>query len=154
MSAVVDQYPPDLRPMILRDLPEILAIEKSAYEFPWSIGIFSDCLRVGYPCWVYEVDGEILGYTVVSVAADECHILNLCVRPDHHRRGIGKLLLAGVDDTARRLSARQIFLEVRPSNQAALNLYHAFGYNQIGIRRKYYPAKKGREDAIILARQL
>jgi len=154
MSAVVEQYPPQLRPMILQDLPAVLAIENSAYEFPWSIGIFSDCLRVGYPCWIYEVDDEIQGYTVMSIAADEGHILNLCVNPELQGQGIGKILLEGVFDTARRFDIKQIFLEVRPSNKVALGLYHSFGFNEVGTRRKYYPAKKGREDAIILAKSL
>ena len=154
MSAVVEQYPPQLRPMILQDLPAVLAIENNAYEFPWSIGIFSDCLRVGYPCWIYEVDGEIQGYTVISIAADEGHILNLCVTPESQGQGIGKILLEGVMDTARRFDIKQIFLEVRPSNKVALSLYHSFGFNEVGTRRKYYPAKKGREDAIILAKSL
>ena len=154
MSAVIKQYPPDLRPMILQDLPKVLAIENSAYEFPWSIGIFSDCLRVGYPCWVYEVDEEILGYTVTSIATDECHILNLCVLPDSQGQGIGRTLLEGVLDTARRFEAKQVFLEVRPSNKVAIQLYRSFGFNEVGKRRKYYPAKKGREDAIIFAKSL
>ena len=154
MSAVIKNYPAHLRPMLVRDLPEIMQIEKRAYQYPWSEGIFKDCLRVSYPCWVYEVDGEIIGYTVISIADGESHILNLCVRPESQGQGVGKLLLDGVMETAKRLGVTQVLLEVRPSNTAALNLYHAYGFNQLGRRHNYYPAHKGREDALILAKNL
>ena len=154
MSAVIKNYPAHLRPMLLRDLPEIIQIEKRAYEYPWTEGIFKDCLRVSYPGWVYEVDGEIIGYTVISIADRESHILNLCVRPESQRQGVGKLLLDGIMETAKRFNASQVLLEVRPTNTAALNLYQSYGFNQVGRRHNYYPAKKGREDALILAKSL
>jgi len=154
MSAVIEHYPAHLRPMILQDLPIVLAIEESAYEFPWSRGIFADCLRVGYPCWIYEDDGETKGYTVISIAAEESHILNLCVRRDCQQQGIGKILLEGVLETAQRFKATQILLEVRPSNKVARRLYDSFGFNEVGKRRNYYPSKNGRENAIILAKSL
>lgn len=154
MSAVIKNYPPHLRPMLARDLQEIMQIENRAYEFPWTEGIFSDCLRVAYPSWVYEVDGEIIGYTVISVAAGESHILNLCVRPESQGQGIGKLLLDGVMETAKRFDVKQVLLEVRPSNTTAIHLYHQYGFNEVGIRQKYYPAKHGRENALILALSL
>lgn len=154
MSAVIKHYPVNLRPMILKDLPEIMQIENQAYEFPWTEGIFRDCMRVGYPSWVYEMDNEIVGYTVISIAAGESHILNLCVRPGSQGQGIGKLLLDGVLETAKRFEVTQILLEVRLSNTAAQKLYHAYGFNELGIRSQYYPAKRGREDALILALSL
>jgi len=154
MSAVMNQFPAQLRPMLLRDLPAVIEIEKRAYEYPWSEGIFRDCLRVSYPSWVYEEDGKIVAYTVISIAAGESHILNLCVRPESQGKGIGRLLLNGVVDTATRLGATQILLEVRPSNKTALGLYQSFGFNELGRRNNYYPARRGREDALILAMSL
>jgi ribosomal-protein-alanine N-acetyltransferase len=154
MSAVMKQYPSDLRPLREEDLDEIMVIEAQSYEFPWTRGIFMDCLRVGYPGWVYEAQGRIQGYTVLSVAAGESHILNLCVHPLYRGLGIGAILLQGALETARRLGAVQILLEVRPSNISALRLYHHYGFNEIGVRKNYYPAKRGREDAHILARAI
>jgi len=154
MSAVIKHFPDHLRPMLLKDLPEIMQIERRAYEYPWTEGIFKDCLRVSYPSWVYEVGGEIIGYTVLAIAEGESHILNLCVRPESQGQGVGRLLLDGVMETAKRLDVTQVLLEVRPSNTRALSLYHAYGFNELGRRHNYYPAKKGREDALILAKSL
>lgn len=143
-----------LRPMRESDLDVVVAIEKRAYEFPWSPGIFRDCLSAGYGCWVLEAGGEVLGYGVLSVAAGEAHLLNLCVLPERQGEGHGQRLLQRLMDLARRHRAGRIFLEVRPSNPRALALYHAAGFNEIGLRPHYYPARRGREDAIVLALEL
>ena len=143
-----------LRPMQQVDLEQIVAIERQAYSHPWSEGIFRDCLRVGYCCWCYENDGQIDGYGVMSVAAGESHILNLTVRPESQRQGIGKKLMTHFLQLARRHNADVVMLEVRPSNQAALGLYQQCGFNEIGVRRNYYPAENGREDALLLALSL
>lgn len=131
-----------------------MAIEKRAYEFPWSIGIFSDCLRVGYCCWAYEEDNQIIGYAVMSVAVGEAHILNLTVQPESRRRGIGKKLMQQFIQLARQHDADVLMLEVRPSNIAAISLYAKLGFNEISARKDYYPAARGREDALILALNL
>lgn len=154
MSAVVRQPEPRLRPMREADLREVLRIERSAYEFPWTLGIFRDCLRVGYCCWVLENGMEIQAYGVMSVGAGESHILNLCVRPDLQRRGLGRRMLRHLLNLARLHRAKTVLLEVRPSNKAALMLYKDMGFNEVGVRRNYYPAADGREDALILAREL
>ena len=143
-----------VRIMAAEDLPEVLEIERRAYAFPWTEGIFKDCLRVGYPAWVYGENGRIQGYGILSVAADEGHILNLCVAPEYQRRGVGRRLLRALLLTAERLDVNTLFLEVRVSNHAAIALYRKFGFNEIGVRRQYYPARKGREDAMVLARHL
>ncbi len=145
---------PGLRRMEAGDLPHVLEIERRAYEFPWTEGIFEDCLRVGYPGWVEVCAGRIRGYGILSVAAGEGHILNLCVDPDYQRQGIGARLLRGLLATAEVLDVETLFLEVRASNRAAIALYHKYGFNEVGIRKRYYPAKAGREDAMVLARQL
>lgn len=154
MSAVLEQLEPGFRPMLEADLDEILAIETAAYEFPWSSAIFQDCLRVGYCCWVLEQSEVVAGYGIMSVAAGESHILNLCVAPQIHGAGFGRVLLEYLLHLARQHEAQTVFLEVRPSNAAAKRLYFSAGFDEVGIRRNYYPAAVGREDAIIMARSL
>ncbi len=151
MSAVIRFYELASRPMAEADLAAVVAIERAAYAFPWTHGIFRDCLRVGYRCTVFERCGVIDAYTVVSVVAGECHILNLCVRPLCQGRGIGRMVLEQLLERARQLGTETAFLEVRPTNRAAIKLYSAFGFNEIGVRRSYYPAARGREDALIMA---
>lgn len=136
------------------DIPRVMIVERASYRFPWSQQIFSDCLRVGYSCWKALEDQEIVGYVVMSVAVGECHILNLCVKPDRQRRGIGRRLLSHALELGRQRGAETAYLEVRQSNLTALGLYESLGFNQIGQRRDYYPADGGREDAVILACQL
>jgi len=136
------------------DMVAVIAIEREAYDFPWSEGIFRDCLRVGYSCWVYEEENEIQAYGVMSMAAGECHILNLCVCPRAQGRGIGRLMLRRLLRIARRHGSDTAILEVRPSNRAAQRLYHSEGFNEVGMRRDYYPARHGREDALVMARVL
>ncbi len=154
MSAVLQVPKNHLRPMSEGDLSDVTGIEAEAYPFPWTAQIFRDCLRVGYSCWVAERYGHIQGYGVMSVSAGECHILNLCVRPDLRRQGVGWRMLDHLLDLAREHRAETALLEVRPSNRAAVALYHRAGFGEVGIRREYYPAAKGREDALILARDL
>ena len=147
MSAVVKDAAINLRPMQEEDLPFIMEIEPRAYEFPWTQTIFQDCLRVGYCSWVLEKNDELVAYGVMSVAAGESHILNLSVNPDYQNMGLGNTLLRHFVDLAYEHHADMTFLEVRPSNFAAINLYLNNGFDEIGIRRNYYPAKMGREDA-------
>jgi len=154
MSAVLKQPQRRLRPMTEEDMEAVLAIERRAYPYPWSEGIFRDCLRVGYCCRVCEQDGQLAGYAVMSVGAGEAHILNLCVAPPLQGQGLGRFMLRHILDIARGHGADTVLLEVRPSNQAALKLYADMGFNEVGIRKAYYPAPKGKEDAIILARSL
>jgi len=154
MSAVFE-YPAEIyRLMTAHDLPAIMEIEHSSYDFPWTEGIFHDCMRFGYSSWVAEVDHAILGYAVMSLAVQECHILNICIDPKLQGKGIGRRLLLELLSIARARDADTVFLEVRPSNVQALSLYFSEGFNEIGSRRDYYPAKFGREDAVILAKAL
>lgn len=154
MSAVLSVSPPFLRSMRIADLSVVTEIERSAYEFPWTFGIFRDCVHHGYACTVLEADDIILGYGVMSVAVQECHLLNICVRPAEQRRGHGERIVSALLDMARERSAHVAFLEVRPSNEAAHRLYSRLGFNEIGVRPRYYPARGEREDAIVLAREL
>lgn len=154
MSAVVQVPLLNFRPMLEDDLAQVLQIECSAYEFPWSRRIFQDCLRVGYCCWVLEQDTSIAGHGIMAVAAGESHILNLCIGPEWQGTGLGRILLDFLMDVARKHKADTAFLEVRPSNRAAIQLYQGAGFDEVGMRRNYYPARRGREDAIIMARSL
>lgn len=154
MSAILNQPALSFRPMLEVDLPEVLEIERRSYPYPWTRTIFSDCLRAGYSCQVCEREGILAGYGVLSVAAGESHLLNLCVRPENQQQGIGVKLLNNMISMARRYGAEVVFLEVRPSNAAALALYGHNGFNELGVRKDYYPAAEGREDALILARVL
>ena len=154
MSAVIQSPPYFLRPMSNDDLDDIMLIENAIYDFPWTKQIFKDCLRVGYFCHVVEVSGEIAGYCIMSTGASEAHILNLCISTHHRRYGLGQKLLSHMLVLAKHKNVSTVFLEVRPTNEAALALYDKVGFNQIGIRNDYYPAKVGREDAVILAKSL
>jgi ribosomal-protein-alanine N-acetyltransferase len=154
MSAILNEPALSFRPMQEADLTDVIEIERRSYPYPWTRMIFSDCLRAGYSCWVCERQGIIEGYGVLSVAAGESHLLNLCVRPETQLQGIGRKLLEYFISVARRHGAEVIFLEVRPSNKAALELYGKSGFNELGVRKDYYPAATGREDALILARVL
>jgi len=140
--------------MSRRDLEPIHAIEQRSYPYPWSVGIFGDCLRIGYCCRVIETADAICAYAVLSAAAGEAHLLNLCVAPEHRRRGLGQLLLDHVEVEARLLTARRLFLEVRPSNEGAISLYRQHGFRVIGRRPGYYPAERQREDALVMVRHL
>ncbi|HYN76774.1 MAG TPA: ribosomal protein S18-alanine N-acetyltransferase, partial [Lamprocystis sp. (in: g-proteobacteria)] len=133
------------------DLERIMEAERVAYEFPWESEVFRECLRVGYNCWVAEQGRELVAHGVMSVGADECHILNLCVHPSWQGRGIGRRLLRRLLAQARERGADTAFLEVRVSNQPARRLYAAAGFCEISTRRGYYPAREGREDAVVFA---
>ena len=154
MSAVIQSPPYFLRPMTREDLDDIMSIENVIYDFPWTRQIFRDCLRVGYLCHVVEFSGDIVGYCIMSTGAAEAHVLNLCISANCRRMGLGQKLLAHMLTMAKQKNVGTVFLEVRPSNKAALALYDKLGFNQIGVRNDYYPAKVGREDAVILAKSL
>ena len=133
------------------DLEPVLAIENRAYGFPWARGIFEDCLRAGYRCVVLERDGAVIGYAVMMTAVGESHILNLCIEEAWRRRGMGETLLRFLLGEARQRFAIRALLEVRPTNKAALALYRRLGFEKIGVRRRYYPARDGREDGWMYA---
>ena len=144
-----------LRKMRLDDLPAVLDIESKNYNFPWSEGIFKDCLKsMNYSCWVCEELDVIVGYSIVSINIGEAHIMNICVDPAVQGQGVGSKLLENMIELARK-KAETIFLEVRPSNTVAVALYEKRGFNEIGVRKGYYPAENGhREDAVMLALEL
>jgi [ribosomal protein S18]-alanine N-acetyltransferase len=145
---------PRYRRMAADDVDTVVAIEKAIYPHPWTRGNFTDSLTAGYHCWIVEYGGEIAGYTIVAIAAEEAHLLNLSVADAWQRRGVGRALLAFVLKLVRDYSADRIVLEVRPSNVAARALYATVGFAEVGSRRGYYPAAEEREDAVVLALSL
>jgi len=156
VSAVSPSAPPEvlIRDMEPDDVVMVVDVESQSYDFPWSEGIFRDCLRAGYYCCVAELDHIVIGYGIMSMGAGEAHVLNLCVAEQYRCRGIGSLLLEHLLEFAKALSIADVFLEVRPSNPVAIRLYQSRGFSQIGVRRGYYQAKGGREDAVVLRKVL
>lgn len=136
------------------DIDAVMVIELQAYPYPWTAGIFCDCLHAGHECWLMEARTGIIGYFVLSCAAGEGHLLNICVAPEHQGHGQGRRLLQQVFEVARWHQLQRVFLEVRPSNPHAIALYDSEGFNEIGRRPNYYPAVKGREDGIVMAIEL
>lgn len=144
-----------LRNMQVEDVPTIAAIDARAYEFPWTPGIFGDCLRAGYTAMVLEDDDGIVGYAIFTAAEHEAHLLNVCVAPERQGEGCGRRLVKRVLDLARWQRCERVFLEVRPTNVHAIALYHDLGFNEIAARPRYYPARDGaREDATVMALEL
>lgn len=144
-----------LAPMHPSHIQQVLEIENRVYPFPWSEGIFHDCLRVGYSSWVVtNTLGEVLAYALMSMAVGEAHILNLCVSPEHQRRGLAQFLMKHLLMVARAGNVTLVLLEVRVSNRAAQRLYEGFGFKRLGLRKNYYPADGGREDALVLGLDL
>ena len=146
--------PVDLLPMSVHDVDEILRIEYKVYSHPWSRANFADSIASGYSCWVCRVGGELVGYYVVMMAVDDAHLLNISVSEKRQGLGFGARLLRHAMSVACHAGASTLLLEVRPSNERALTLYRHFGFVRIGVRKAYYPAHEGREDALVLTHSL
>ncbi len=142
------------RAMERADLDQVVENEVRAYQFPWTRGNFGDCLAAKHECWVVLQDGEVIGHGILSVAAGEAHLLNVCIRRDRQGFGFGRELVAHMLGRAQVRGADMVFLEVRPSNLVALSLYRSMGFNEIGVRKNYYPAQSGHEDAQVMALDL
>ena len=146
--------PVSIRTMTHEDLAQVSDIERRSYDFPWSHGVFRDCLLAGYQCLVLEREELVAGYCILSIAAGEAHILNLCVDPAHRAHGYGEMLLDALLGVARDCDVEEVFLEVRPSNATAMALYRKKGFHQIANRPEYYQAQEGREDAAVFSKKL
>lgn len=153
MSAVPNSVT-EFRMITEADLPEILTIETTGHAYPWSEGIFLDCLRVGYYCPALIGEGKIQAYGVMSAAAGEAHIFNLCVLDTLRGKGLGEVMLLHLLECASAGKVNTVFLEVRPSNNVAINLYEKVGFIEVGYRKNYYPDGEGREDALIMAKDI
>jgi ribosomal-protein-alanine N-acetyltransferase len=148
MSALNPQY--QFRPMTEADLDAIMEIEPHIYSHPWSRGNFSDSLVSGYSAWVLLDGAKIIGYALMMMVLDEAHLLNLSVAKAYQKQGLGRLLLEHMITIAKKHAAANMFLEVRPSNISAIALYENIGFNEMAVRRGYYPAHNGREDAVLM----
>lgn len=154
MNTQPENHHPLIRPLIRSDLQQVNEIELSAYPYPWTLGIFEDCLRVGYDCSGLLLGTTLAGYSIQSHAAGECHLLNLCIAPSWQGMGFGSLLLEHAIRLGRKRGCDNMFLEVRPSNPAGFSLYERRGFVTLGRRPDYYRADEGREDAIIMSLSL
>ena len=145
-----------LIPMTHSDIPKVIKIELSAYAQPWTESIFHDCLRVGYSCWILKQSdqSQIIGYLILSIAADEMHILNLCIRPENQGTRLGTLLLKQAIKLGKQVHAESCFLEVRLTNTIGIRLYLNEGFERIGLRKNYYPTENGREDGVMMKKTL
>ncbi len=136
------------------DAASMAAIANVAKAYPWSKQVFRDCMNAEYPGWVLCEDDQVRGFSIMRVVSEEAELLNLCVDPGFHRQGYGERLLQCAMDDAAYHYAEHMYLEVRQSNEAAITLYHACGFSAVGLRQDYYPIDDGREDALIMFRQL
>ncbi|MDR3392804.1 MAG: ribosomal protein S18-alanine N-acetyltransferase [Sulfuriferula sp.] len=141
---------PTVRPMTEADLPEIAVLDAQCYPYPWTLGNFADSMQAGYRCCIYEADDEIIGYAVMMLAVGEAHLLNITIAPAHQGQGWGRALMLYVIERARQDQAESLWLEVRPSNVIARHLYDNMGFDYVSVRKNYYPAVGGREDAVIM----
>lgn len=139
-----------LRPMQMDDLDAIMQIEPTIYSHPWTRGNFSDSLNSGYSAWVLESEGKMIGYALMMMVMDEAHLLNLSIAKPQQKQGLGRYLLEHMIDKAKQYKAANMFLEVRPSNVSAIALYENLGFCEMAVRRGYYPAAHGREDAVLM----
>ncbi len=147
-SLLIEPFPGlRTRAMTPGDLLYIAGIEQTTYSFPWSDGIFRDCLKAGYFCRVAEVKRDLMGYAIMTLGADEAHVLNVCVRIDYRDQGVGRYFVQLLFEHARNRHCHSMFLEVRPSNPSAIHLYESLGFQRVGVRKGYYQASNGREDA-------
>lgn len=151
LLGLTERRPLYLRPLKEEDIADVMLIEQQMYSYPWSEGIFRDCLNVGYSNWAFIKDEQFIGYAILSIAVSEAHILNICLDPAFKGKGLGRKFLQEVLAVAKKKNAESVFLEVRPSNKVAVNLYKKVGFKQIGQRKNYYPAENGKEDAIVLS---
>lgn len=140
--------------MLSSDLDRTLVVENAAYPIPWSRKNFEDCLKAKNQCSVFYSEDHVLGHSIVSYILDEAHLLNICIDPRYWGKGFGRFYLRHLIDAARERSCKMFFLEVRASNSAAIHLYHSEGFNEVGLRKAYYPSGNGREDAILMTLDL
>jgi len=149
VSSVEIEY--ELNRMRHVDLSDVIRNERQSYTHPWTEGTFADCLNSGHECWLFVHERLTIGHGILSVGAGESHLLNVCINPAQQGNGFGRILVKHMLHRAKLRGAARMFLEVRPSNVVAYKLYEDLGFNEIGVRKNYYPAVEGREDALVLA---
>ncbi|WP_228703721.1 ribosomal protein S18-alanine N-acetyltransferase [Kangiella sediminilitoris] len=143
-----------IRPLTSGDLDQIVAIELEAHEYPWKKSIHNSCIEVDYPSQVLEVDGELAAYAVYNYLYDECHLMNITTRPDRQGQGMATKIIHHIYQDAKQQGMKNVLLEVRASNHPAIQFYLKEGFKEIGRRPGYYPTKEGREDALVMQKDL
>jgi len=153
---MVDQNQVNIRPIDVKDLSNVMEIERSCYPIPWSESVLKESLVGNNECWLIEYKGMLSGHTIVSNVLDEVHLLNICIAPNFSRKGLGRVLLQYLISVAEERKAAVFFLEVRASNRSAIDLYFSEGFNEVGLRPNYYPSEdgSGREDALLMTLEL
>lgn len=149
-SALQSKTRLSFRDMTSQDLADVVSIESAVHAYPWKRGHFADALKAGNATLVMELGREMVGYAIVMTVLDEAHLLNISIAKSHQRQGLGRKLLEQVVALAQSKQCKDLYLEVRESNQPAIALYESVGFNEMSIRRNYYPAKHGREHAILM----
>jgi len=150
----VSHEPPVFQPMTADDLVAVTALEAALQPFPWSLENFADSLAQGHFAEVCRLGDELIGFSVVMAVLDEAHLLDIGVAQSHQAQGLGARLLQRAIDRARSVGATRMLLEVRAANEPAIAFYRRSGFSQIGLRRGYYPATIGREDALVFDKDL
>jgi len=140
-----------MRAMTPEDMETVLGIELAVQAYPWTRGNFMDALNYGYMCCVDEDNGAIRGYAILMPAVDEAELLNISVAAAWQRKGLGKMIISEMLQRARAKNMKRMFLEVRPSNVAAISLYKRSGFDLVGVRRGYYQNANGIEDALVMS---
>ena len=153
---MVDHDQITIRTISIQDLSNVMEVERSCYPIPWSESVFKESLVGSNECWLIEYQGVLSGHAVVSNVLDEVHLLNICIEPKFNRKGLGRILLQHLVAEAIKRKATVLFLEVRASNNAAIDLYFSEGFNEVGLRPNYYPCEvgAGREDAVLMTLEL
>ncbi|WP_286162437.1 ribosomal protein S18-alanine N-acetyltransferase [Methylobacillus flagellatus] len=151
---VATQQQLSVRRMQASDLADVVRIEAMVHDYPWTRGNFADSMQAGHDCWTYTEQYNIVGYAVLMMVLDEAHLLNISIAKEYQAAGRGYALLQHLMQLAKQAGAANMFLEVRQSNLPAIRLYERTGFNEMGIRRNYYPARTGREDAILMGMAL
>lgn len=146
--------PVEFFPMTPQDLDGVAALERNLQVFPWTRGNFADSLHAGYSAWVVRIGGDLVGFSVVMRVLDEAHLLNIGIAERYQGKGFGARLLRNAMQCAALAGSRRLYLEVRPSNARAVDLYRHFGFREIALRKSYYPAALGREDALVFEKDL
>jgi ribosomal-protein-alanine N-acetyltransferase len=143
-----------LREMCRDDVDAVAAIEQQIHSHPWTRGMFIDALTHGNMCRLYAAGSEIVGYAILLPTLGEVELLDISIAHTYQRQGLGEKLLAELLALARGNDWTRMILEVRRSNLSALGLYRKAGFTDIGIRRAYYAAENGREDALVMEKKL
>ncbi len=144
----------DIRAWAVDDLSALALLADRSTPHAWSVDVLRDCFKATYQGWVLEDKNKIIGFIVIFLLGEECELLNICIDPEYRRQGLGQRLMDHVIEYSQSKNLSRIYLEVRDGNQHAIDLYHACGFGEVGVRKDYYPCSNGREDARLMVKIL